>query len=58
MKLGAGGLRDLDVARWTLAALDGNADDEPLRLLALRGALDTRDVDALGKIVAAIARSW
>jgi len=45
VKLGAGGLRDLEVARWTLAAL-GERGEDPLGLLVARGALDARELAA------------
>ncbi len=43
VKLGAGGLRDLEVARWMLAPFHDSGD---LRILVDRGALDRRDLDA------------
>ncbi len=44
-KLGAGGLRDLDVARWVLRCR-AHAPDDPLETLVTRGALDARELDA------------
>jgi [protein-PII] uridylyltransferase len=45
VKLGSGGLRDLEVARWMLAAL-ASGEGDPLDLLVTSGALDQRELDA------------
>ncbi len=44
LKLGAGGLRNLEVARWMLAPFASAGD--PLSILVNRGALDARELDA------------
>jgi [protein-PII] uridylyltransferase len=54
VKLGAGGLRDLEVARWMLASR-GPCPHDPLMILVEQGALDQRDLDAA---FAAEAFAW
>src|SRR6185312_4664151 len=54
VKLGAGGMRDLEVARWMLAPL-ARAGEDPLGVLVAGGALDARELEAA---LAAEAFSW
>ncbi|HEY1957147.1 MAG TPA: [protein-PII] uridylyltransferase [Polyangiaceae bacterium] len=44
VKLGAGGMRDIEVARWMLAPLASPGD--PLAVLVAHGALDARELEA------------
>jgi [protein-PII] uridylyltransferase len=55
VKLGAGGFRDLEVARWMLACHADRGEGDPLDVLVARGALDPREHRAA---VAAEAFAW
>ncbi len=46
VKLGRGGFRDLDVARWILAPFAQGEGADPLDVLVARGALDPRELRA------------